>query len=346
MRLGFTLLLAAPLLARDKTDVIVMDNGDRMTGEIKGLSGDVLLVSLDYVDGNLSLQWSKVARLQSTQLFLVQLRDGSIHTGALGTADMSGGKPLAIQIAGSTDRKVEVDKSQVVRVDETSKSFYKRLTGDIDLGAVYSKGNNSTQYNLGSSVEYLRERWGLEASFNSNLSASSGADTATRNQFGMKGWRRVRRTNWYYSVFGGFLQSSVQGINLQSTLGGGLGRFLKNTNRVRFTVLGGAAWQSTDYQKAIVPIGRQEVYGGVVATDLKVFLFKRTNLDFNWMLFPAISDPGRVRFETNASYYLKLFKNLNWNLSFYGNWDTRPPTSFAGADYGYSLGLKWTFGFR
>ncbi len=39
-------------------------------------------------------------------------------------------------------------------------------------------------------------------------------------------------------------------------------------------------------------------------------------------------------------------QNLNWNLSFYGNWDTRPPANFSGADYGYSVGLKWTFGFR
>ena len=40
-----TLLIAAPLLARDKSDVIVMKNGDRMTCEIKGL--DSLMASDD-----------------------------------------------------------------------------------------------------------------------------------------------------------------------------------------------------------------------------------------------------------------------------------------------------------
>jgi hypothetical protein len=48
----------------------------------------------------------------------------------------------------------------------------------------------------------------------------------------------------------------------------------------------------------------------------------------------------------NTIYALKLFSNFWWNLSFYGNWDTRPPANFSGSDYGYSSGIKWTFGYR
>jgi hypothetical protein len=59
-----------------------------------------------------------------------------------------------------------------------------------------------------------------------------------------------------------------------------------------------------------------------------------------------LSDPGRVRFNTNASYYIKIVSNLKWNLSFYGNWDNRPPPGFAGSDYGTSSGLSWTFGLK
>ena len=62
------LLLAAPLFGRDKTDVLVMKNGDRMTCEVKGLNGGVLYVSFDYIDGTTSVQWSKVAHLESNQL--------------------------------------------------------------------------------------------------------------------------------------------------------------------------------------------------------------------------------------------------------------------------------------
>jgi hypothetical protein len=43
---------------------------------------------------------------------------------------------------------------------------------------------------------------------------------------------------------------------------------------------------------------------------------------------------------------VKLFSNLKWNVSFYGNWDNQPPANFSGSDYGSSSGLSWTFGNR
>src|SRR5271170_6218441 len=92
-------LLAMPAFARDSTDVVVMKNGDRLTGEIKGLDAGVLYMSMEYILGTSSVQWSKVARLESTQLFLVKTEDGSVYTGTLNTTDTPGGRPLEITVA-------------------------------------------------------------------------------------------------------------------------------------------------------------------------------------------------------------------------------------------------------
>src|ERR1035437_2063134 len=75
------LLMAAPLLARDSTDVIVMKNGDHLTGEIKGMSQGVLYISMNYILGTSDVQWSKVDHIESKQLFLVKTEDGSVYTG-------------------------------------------------------------------------------------------------------------------------------------------------------------------------------------------------------------------------------------------------------------------------
>ena len=58
--LTLILLFAIPLYARDKTDVMVMTNGDRLTCEVKGLDAGVLYVSFDYIDGTALVDWSKV----------------------------------------------------------------------------------------------------------------------------------------------------------------------------------------------------------------------------------------------------------------------------------------------
>ncbi len=339
-------ILALPLFARDKTDVLVMKNGDRMTCEVKGLDAGVLYVSFDYIDGTASVDWSKVERLESTQLFVVKTEDGSVYTGTLKTPETAAGRPMALQLIETPEKKSVVDRSQIVQMIATSEKLWQRFSGEISFGGMYSKSNQSAQYTFGSQIAYVRERWSAQTGFDSTLSSSTGANVSTRNALNLSVRHLLPWKNWFYSGLGGFLQSSEQGIVLQSTLGAGLGRYLKNTNRVTLSLLGGAAWQNTNYEQTVVPLGNQNLAAAIIYADARFFRFSKTNLDVTAALLPAVSDPGRVRFNTKTSYYIKLFSNLKWNLSFYGNWDNRPPPGFSGSDYGTSSGLSWTFGLK
>jgi hypothetical protein len=82
----------------------------------------------------------------------------------------------------------------------------------------------------------------------------------------------------------------------------------------------------------------------VVAANLQFFRFDKTKGSVKALLMPGISDPSRVKFNLNATYYVKLTGNLSWNVSFYDNWDSQPPHGLSGSDYGSSSGLSWTFG--
>jgi hypothetical protein len=343
---GFTLLLGLPLFAREKTDVIVMKNGDRLTCEIRGLSAGVLSVKLSYAQGTVGVEWAQVARLESDQLFLVQTEDGRVYTGKLSIAATSGSRPMSIHIASAPEKEVDIPPSQLVKLNQTAESFRRRFNGAISTGIQYSKGNETTQYNVASQVEYPRERWSTQASVNSSFAASSNASNATRNQVDLSGMRLLRWNNWFYSGTGNFLQSSVQGIDLQTTLGGGIGRYLRNSNQASLYVLAGFAWQNAQYKTYTVRQGAQNAAAGLIESELKIFRFKKTDLDVSAVVLPGISEPGRIRANLNASYYVKLFSDLSWNVSFYGNWDNQPPSTFSGSDYGTSSGLSWTFGNR
>jgi len=199
---------------------------------------------------------------------------------------------------------------------------------------------------LGSETEYVRERWNAKANFSSTLASSTGTNASTRNALGLSALRLLPWNNWFYSGLGTFLQSSEQGINLQTTVGGGIGRYLKNTNRASISLLGGVAWLQTNYKPSLVPLGATNVGSALIAADVRLFKFSKTNLSATATVLPALSEPGRVRIDANASYYVKLFSNLSWNISFYGNWDNQPPPGFSGSDYGTSSGLSWTFGIK
>jgi hypothetical protein len=340
------LLLSVPLLAREKSDVILMDNGDRFTGEIKGLDSGVLFVSFDYIDGTSSIQWSKVHHLESKQLFVVKTEDGTVYSGTLHTVESAAERPTHIEISESTERAQAVEQSQIVEVDQTADNFWQRFNGEINSGVMYSKGNQSTQYNLSSAVEYPRERWAAGANLSSSLASSTGDNASTRNSLAVNALRLLRWNNWYYSGLANFLQSSEQQIQLQSNLSGGIGRYLKNTNHAKISVLAGLAWQNTRYSPSANSQDVQNIAAAVVATDVKFFQFDKTNLDIAATVFPALSEPGRVFVNTNITYYVKLYRRLTWNVSFYGNWDNQPPSHFSGSDYGTSSGIGWKFGNR
>jgi hypothetical protein len=340
------ILVANPLLAREKTDVILMKNGDRITCEIKGLTSNTLYISVSYILGTLSLDWDRVDHLESNQLFLVKTQDGTVYTGTLSTPKTLDGRPLQIEVLETPEKKVTLEATQVVNATETSYNFWERLNGQIGTGFSYSKGNQSTQYNLNSSVEYPAERWSAGASYSSNLTANTGATNKTRNELNLTAQRLLRWNNWYYTGLADLLQSTVQGIQIQTTLGGGIGRYLKNTGRTTFRVYGGFAWQRINYQEAVLPSPTQQVTTALVGTNLNLFRFDKTTITLNAMLLPALSQPGRVRFNLNASYYVKLWGKLDWNFTVYGNWDNQPPPGFVGSDYGATSGLSLSFGNR
>lgn len=340
------ILVAWPVAAREKTDVVIMRNGDKLTCEIKGLSADSLYISLDYALGTVSIDWFKVDHLESKQLFIVKTESGEVYSGTLSMPATEGARPVSITVIDSAGGKVELQRNQVAKMEQHFERFWDRFNGSVGLGAIYNKGNQSTQYNLSSDLDYPRDRWAASVSYNSTLSSSTGVPNSSRNQIDASAYHLLPWNNWYYTGIAGFLQSTEQGIRLQSTFGGGIGRYLKNTNRAKITLAGGFAFQRINYQQTIVAAPAEDVTSGWLNAQVKLYQFDRTNLAITASLLPALSDPGRVHFNLNTAYYIKLWSNFKFNISFYGAWDTRPPAGFSGSDYGTSAGVNWTFGNR
>lgn len=338
------LLLVNPMLAREKSDVLVMNNGDRLTCEIKGLDAGVLYVSFDYILGTSQVNWLKVHHIESKQLFLVKTAQGNSYTGTLSTAEAEEARPVYIEVASDPDHATTLQRKDVVVIDQTDTNFWRRFNGQLNSGLIFSKANNSTQYSFSSSISYPRERWSAGGSYNSSVSGNTGAPTSTRNE-GMLFFRHLLRwDNWFYTGIGGVLQSTEQDIALQSNIGGGIGRYLTNTNHARVALFGGLAYQNTRYTQTVTHQPAQNTSAGLVGASAELFKFNKTDLAINTVVFPAFNQPGRVYTTLNVTYWMKFWSNFTWNVSFYGNWDNQPPPTFSGSDYGTSTGFGWTFG--
>lgn len=349
MLVGTTLLSAALFLSPmglvgPKTDVLYMKNGDRMTCEIKTMDAGAVYVSLDYVDGTIAVEWSRIARLKSPRLFLVELDDGSVYTGHIAIYPVEGTDSVLVQITPPEGPPVIFDKSRIAGLSRTSDSFWGRLNGNLTSGVGYTRGNQTVTYNISSNVNYPRPTWSAAVTFNSNLSSSAGVSTSTRNQLNLSAGHLMRWNHWFYTGFAGGLQSAEQQISLQTNLGGGVGRIFKKTSNVQLSGVAGLVWQETNYEASVTTANTQDMLGAILLGRVQYVRFKQMSLTLMANTIPSLSEPGRFYFNTNASYFLKLFGTINWNLSFYGNWDTQPPEGTSGNDYGMNSGLSWTFG--
>ena len=109
LTLAALLAIAPVAMAREKIDVITMDNGDRITGEIKSLKQGVLTLSTDNL-GTLSIEWSHVARVDTSYVFQLEMANGAILLGSLGGA----GDEPALQVGGSDGQVARM--SDIVRL--------------------------------------------------------------------------------------------------------------------------------------------------------------------------------------------------------------------------------------
>ena len=150
--------LAPTLLARDKTDVIVLKNGDRITCEIQGLDRGQLRIKTAYTISTIVVDWEEVDRLESVQRFQIEMEEGDRHVGTLnkrqtGVDESSPGLEVADEMTS-----VNVYKPAVVNMRQIGQSFISKLDGSIDYGFNFTRANQQTSSSLNSAIEYETER--------------------------------------------------------------------------------------------------------------------------------------------------------------------------------------------
>ena len=272
------LVLPLSMVARTKTDVVVMKNGDHLTGEIKGLSEGVLYLDMEYILGTSSVQWSKVEHLESEQLFLVKTEEGSVYTGTLSTADTADSRPVQIQVAETSGAQVVINRTHVVEMDTTSDQFFQRFNGYIDTGISTQRATKQPNTTWAPRSHIRENAGGRELALSPRYRPVLARAPPHEISLNVDAFRLMRWNNWFYEGLGTFLQSTEQAILRQGTYGGGVGRYLKNTDRARITLLGGVAGQDTEYRRNL---NSQSLASGLVAANLQFFWFNKTNGELN-----------------------------------------------------------------
>jgi hypothetical protein len=339
------LALTGVCSARQKKDVLQFSNGDRITCEIVKLEKGYLYVKLDYADGTVELDWSRIAHVESAQNFVVADKAGKRYTGSLQSVDegKASAEPgeLEVEVTGPSTNQV-IASNEVVEIHQTETTFWQNLHGGVDAGLSYAKQQNRTQYNFQTNEHFERTKWLANANYESSFSGG-GNISDLRNSLALDVARQLLSPRNFYAGLANFLQSNEQQLDLRTTLGGAVGHMFSYTNNSFIGAFGGVVWNRERYSSEATTGRTGDSAEAVLGTQINFYRFKTTNILADARVYPSLTDPGRVRFDLNTSLKLKVAKDLYWTSGFYLNYDSRPPENLPKSDYGSTSGLGWKF---
>jgi putative salt-induced outer membrane protein YdiY len=335
------LLVCLSASAQEKRkDVVVMNNGDHFTGQVKRLQDGLLYVETDYVTGNIGLDWNQVQSVQSTATYRIVLNNGQRLEGKIEKSPSDDTKSNDVLIQEATE-EVQVLPTDIASIETKKPTFWRDLQGNLDFGYSFASGSSQTTLNADTSATYKAPKWQGTTSFDSTFGGQSGASRTNREDLEAMFARFLNR-NSFLASYSDFLHSSQQDLNLRTTLGGGYGRYLMRTTTSDLTWMAGVVYMQESFGTAAGNPSDQNMES-VLGLEYNSVRFNFGEIHSQVLAFPGLTDAGRIRLKTNNSLTIKLRNNFYLDFSFWDNFDSEPPPTAKKNELGISSGIGWSF---
>lgn len=329
------MLFSSPIAAADKTDIVYLKNGDRITGEVKSLTRGKLEFSTDHM-GTVYIEWEDILQLTSKTGQSVELTDGQRYYGIL-TKPANDNMLTVSTPMGQSD--VSVD--EVFSMYPVEANFWDRLDLHVNFGLSWDKGSEVGKYNLGMDATYRRRESISKASFSTEITTQKTAENTSRSE--LSGLHNIFKPGKrFHSYFANLEQNDQLGIDLRALAGAGYGWVPVRTQRNWFSIALGA-----DVNREIPTEGdKQTNLEGVAWLTYEYYKFEspERSLQTNFLVFPGLTDWGRWRANFKTTLRLEIVNDLFWNMDFFATYDNKPITpDAASSDYGVTTSLGYKF---
>jgi hypothetical protein len=329
-------ILAAPM-ARAQTDFVVTRNGDRLTGEVKSLDRGKLRFETDATD-TIEIKWEHVAELVAEQTFEVILTDGRTLFGTL----LDGAEPFEVRLSGGGIVSA-LPMVSVVRMTPIEGRLIERIDMRVDVGYSLTKANDSAQSNLGYDFQY-RDQLRLVSLNADGATTTSESDPPSTRINTVATFRRfLAGRSWDPLGLMQIERNDELGIEQRTTFGGGMSRWLKDTNQNRMSFIGGVVYGTEDAEGLVDAEWTAEALLGF---GMDWFRFDSPELDVSTRLtvYERITGASRTRGNLDVDFRWELFGDSFYSFSIYYSFDSDPESATSSKrDYGIVTSLGWEF---
>jgi len=329
-------LWALPLRAAPKTDIVIFNNGDKLTGEVKSLKRGQLNLNTE-ATGTIGIEWDKISNVVTNQRIQVETTDGTRYFGTLTSS-----KKSSRIIVVTDDGPQTLDAARVIVMTPIEGGGIHALDVDLSVGYNFAKAGGVKQVTLGVNMDY-RSLIRIESlRFSTIISDSNTQDASKRMNLGLRHTRLWNR-RWFSNSSLTFDQNDELGLNLRTSLGAGGGRYLVQSNTMLLSLEGSLQFSR---ENLVAEDDDTDSLEANFAANWDWFLFEDPELDWSTRLqiIPSLTERGRVRGELDTTLQWELFGDLKWAISLYASWDNQPQSDVgATSDYGVNTTLVYDF---
>ncbi|NOR19910.1 MAG: DUF481 domain-containing protein [Xanthomonadales bacterium] len=331
----FLMLVSLTSYANEKTDIVILKNGDRITGEVKSLEAGLLQLKTDTM-GTVNIEWRFISELISGATQRVESTDGRRWLGNLH-------KPAEGDhiVVNTQDGPVDLSPDEVVTVWPVAATFLDKVDLDMSVGFDYSKSTDITNFNL--SIDFLHrgdERL-TESSLRSDITRQQSGDDQNRQDFRLS-QQFLRPEQKFRTWLVGLDANDALGVDLRLYAGGAIGKYYIKTNYKWFSVSGGLLATQENPEKA----DSENNIEGILSARYRYFRYATPERTFDTSLavFPSVTDFGRIRTNFRSTFKLEFIEDLFWSMEFYATHDNQPLSEDAEKlDYGIITAIGWSY---
>ena len=338
MRVAAPLLLAVltagPALAEPKVDVVVLNNGTRVVGEIRSMQKARLELGTDDM-GTIQIEWGNVTQVTAPEFFEVEKMGGGLLFGSLRPGPGEGTLEV---VADWGDRDPAAPRG---RPDPTREvELLEPVQGLDRRGGSYTSASELLQLELDGDLRFRRPRFEATATANAVLTQQPDVDD-TRRARSSSATRGCSPTGTGSSP--GHRRAEPRArVRPARQPAGRLGtRLVRNA---RNELVGGAG----------LSVNREKPVEGESTTNLEAaagfdyanfaYDFPNTDIQVAAMGYLGLNQWGRFRLESSASLRREVFSDFYFGLKGYESYDSEPATEGAQKnDWGLSLTLGYSF---
>jgi Protein of unknown function, DUF481 len=329
-------VLAFPGGARaQKTDVVLMKNGDRITGEIRSYSNGYVVLDT-FFTGFVDVKWNQILSITSDKRFDIETISGTHDVGHLAPSD----PPGKLVIVGE-NQTWTLDFLEVFQLAPVYQKFWRRWDGSLDAGLNYTQSSQLVQVNVNATGTYRRLNHEVASSLSVFYSKQNEAPETSHGTFGTRYDRFVAK-RWFGELGIGFDRNLDLGLELRASAYVAGGHNLIQTNRSRLTAYAGISGNREEPVEGDGQFNTEGIIGGRYSSFM--YDFPKLTLAAAVAVYPSFTTSGRYRIEASGSAKREIVRDFYVSLSIFDSYDSDDPTTGESRnDWGPSFTLGWQF---